>query len=73
MAKEAKFDDIIKELEGIVEELENGDIDLEDSIEKYSKAMKLVKECDTKLKTIEDKVAKMVDNTGTLVEFKENE
>ena len=44
--KEAKFEDKIKELESIINELENGEIDIDTSIEKYTKAMKLVKECD---------------------------
>ena len=38
------------------EELEKGDIDLDSSIEKYTKAMKLVKECDTELKNVEEKI-----------------
>ena len=42
--KEVKFEDKIKELEEIVNELESGEIDLDSSIEKYTRAMKLVKE-----------------------------
>lgn len=57
---EQKFEDKVKELETIINELENGEIDLEDSIEKYTKAMKLVKECDEKLKSIEEQVNKMI-------------
>ena len=38
--KEIKFEDNLKELETIVNELENGEIDLDNSIEKYTKAMK---------------------------------
>lgn len=57
---EQKFEDKIKELESIIDELENGEIDLDESIEKYTKAMKLVKECDEKLKNIEEQVNKMI-------------
>ena len=57
---EQKFEDKVKELETIINELENGEIDLEDSIEKYTKAMKLVKECDEKLNSIEEQVNKMI-------------
>ena len=39
--KEIKFEDKIKELEKIVVELENGEVDLDDAIDKYTKAMKL--------------------------------
>ena len=50
--KEIKFEEKIKELETIINELESGEIDLDTSIEKYTTAMKLVKECDEKLKNI---------------------
>ena len=65
-----KFGEKVKELESIIDELENGEIDLEESIEKYTKAMKLVKECDEELKSVEEKVNKIVLENGTLEEFK---
>ncbi len=68
--KKQKFEDKITELEAIINELENGNIPLEDSIEKYTKAMKLVKECDEELKSVEEKVNKIVLENGTLEEFK---
>ena len=49
--------------------LENGDISLDDSIKKYTEAMKLVKECDSELKNIEDKVNKIVNENGKLEDF----
>ena len=64
-----KFEEKIKELENIINELENGEIDLEDSIEKYTKAMKLVKECDEQLKTIEENVNKIVKENGKIEDF----
>ena len=67
--KEVKFEDKIKELETIVNELESGDIDLDSSIEKYTKAMNLVKECDEKLKNVEEKVNKIVTENGSLENF----
>ncbi len=72
MAKEkdnVKFEDKIKELEDIVNELESGEIDLDSSIEKYTKAMKLVKECDSKLKNIEEQVNKILNENGELEDF----
>lgn len=68
--KEIKFEDKIKELETIVNELESGDIDLDSSIEKYTKAMSLVKECDEKLRSVEEQVNKIVTENGNLEEFK---
>ena len=64
-----KFEEKISELEKIINELETGNVDLEDSIEKYTKAMKLVKECDEQLKNVEEKVNKIVAEDGTLKDF----
>ena len=69
MAKEKTFEEKIKELETIVNELESGEIDLDSSIEKYTSAMKLAKECDEKLKNVEQQVNKIVSENGTLEEF----
>lgn len=67
--KEKTFEEKIKELEIIVNELESGEIDLDSSIEKYTAAMKLVKECDEKLKNVEGQVNKIVAENGTLEDF----
>ena len=64
MSKEVKFEDQIKELEKLIDELESGEIDLDQSIDKYTKAMSLVKECDKKLKSIEEQVNKIVTEDG---------
>ena len=70
MAKaEMKFEDKLKELEKIVNDLESGEIDLDSSIEKYTQAMKLVKECDEKLKKVEEQVSKIVTENGDLEDF----
>ncbi len=57
---EVKFEDKLKELEKIVDELEKGDTSLDDAIDKYSKAMKLAKECSEKLKKAEENVNKIL-------------
>ena len=67
--KEPKFEEKIAELEKIIDALENGNIDLDESIEKYTKAMKLVKECDEKLKSIEQQVNQIVSENGKLEPF----
>ena len=67
MAK--KFEDKVKELEEIITVLENGDVSLDESIKKYTEAMKLVKECDDELKTVEDKISKIVSENGELKDF----
>ena len=68
-----KFEDEVKELEEIVSTLENGDVSLDDSINKYTEAMKLVKECDDELKNIEEKVNKIVNENGELEDFEVKE
>lgn len=73
MEKKVKFEDKIKELETIINELENGDVDLDESIKKYTSAMKLVKECDTELKSVEKQVSKLVEENGLEKEFEIDE
>ncbi len=72
MAK-VKFEDKITELETIISELESGNTSLEDSIEKYTKAMKLAKECDEELKAVEDKISKLVLDNGEVKDFEVSE
>lgn len=67
--QEAKFEEKLKELESIIADLENGEIDLDQSIEKYTRAMKLVKECDEKLKSVEEQVSKLVTEEGEIQDF----
>lgn len=69
MEKKVKFEDQIKELESIINELENGEVDLDTSIEKYTKAMSLVKSCDEKLKKIDEQVSKLVTENNTVEDF----
>ena len=69
MKKEVKFEEQIKELESITNELENGEVDLDTSIEKYTKAMSLVKSCDEKLKKIDEQVSKLVTENNTVEDF----
>lgn len=73
MAKEVSFEENMKELELIVKELENGDTKLDDAIEKFKKAMTLAKECDEKLKNAEENISKILNDDGTLSEFKVEE
>ncbi len=59
-----KFEEKITKLENIIAELEGNNSDLEESINKYTTAMKLVKECDEQLKTIEKNINKIVTENG---------
>ena len=69
MAKEEKFEEKLTELEKMVNELEKGDVDLDDAIDKYTKAMKLAKECSSKLKSAEENVNKILTENGKEEDF----
>ena len=63
------FEENIKELEQIVHDLESGNVMLDDALEKFNKAYKLSKECDTKLKEVSESVNKILTEDGKLEEF----
>lgn len=67
--KELTFEEKIKKLESIVTELESGEVNLDDAIEKYTMAMKLAKECSDKLTEVSDKVNKIMLENGKLEDF----
>ncbi len=67
--KPMKFEEKIETLEKIINELESGNTSLDDSIAKYTEAMKLVKECDLELKNVEEKVASIILENGKVEEF----
>ena len=57
--KELSFEESLKELENIVDQLESGDIDLEKSVKLYEKGMLLKKNCEDKLKKVEMQINKI--------------
>jgi len=73
MAKEVKFEEKLQNLEEIVKELEEGNVDLDDAINKYTEAMKIAKECSEKLDNATKAVNKILKENGELEDFKEME
>lgn len=73
MAKEVKeektFEESLVELESIVKELESGNVDLDQAINKYSDAMKLAKACSDKLNNATLKVNQILKENGVLEDF----
>lgn len=63
------FEEKMKKLENLISELEKDEVNLEDSIEKYTEAMKLIKECDSELKKAEEEIVKIVKEDGTTENF----
>ena len=73
VAKKESFEDKIKKLELIVSELENGEVDLDSAIDKYTEAMKLSRECSLKLNEVSEKVNKILNSEGKLEDFEVKE
>ena len=57
--KDLSFEDSLKKLEDIVEQLESGDVDLDKSVELYEKGMNLKKICEEKLQKVENQIKKI--------------
>lgn len=67
--KEQTFEESLESLEKIVKDLENGDVSLDDAINKFNEAMKLAKFCDEKLKVAEENINKVLTKEGKLEDF----
>ena len=70
MEKELTFEMAMKRLEEIVNKLESGTVALDDSLKLFEEGIKLTKYCETELKNIENKAAKILDGAEEK-EFKE--
>lgn len=74
MSKNEKtFEEKLTELETIVKELENGNVDLDSAIKKYTEAMNIAKECSLKLDSAEKAVNKILNENGKLEDFNAEE
>lgn len=58
------FEAALRELKEVVQRLETGDVDLEDSIEIYSRGTQLKQHCEAKLKAAQAKVEKLIPSEG---------
>ena len=66
--KQIKFEEAIQRLEEIAKDLESGNLNLDDSVEKFEEGMKLSKECTKILNEAEKKINILIDNDGELKE-----
>lgn len=64
-AEEMPFEEAIEELEGIVEDLEDGDLPLEDAMDRFERGLGLVKACRSKLEQAELKVEELLEDGQT--------
>lgn len=62
MATEKKFEEMIQDLEKISQELETGELTLDESMEKFEEGMQLSKKCSEILENAEKKITILIKN-----------
>jgi exodeoxyribonuclease VII small subunit len=67
--KEYTFEEAMEELEKIVDKLEEGDVPLEEAIDRFQEGMKLSKFCHDRLQKIETQMEKILQEDGNLAPF----
>lgn len=60
----SSFEDALAELERIVEQMESGDLTLEQSLEAFERGIKLTRECQRALSRAEQKVQTLIEQNG---------
>jgi exodeoxyribonuclease VII small subunit len=58
--KEVPFEVVLQRLEGIVGQLEKGDVSLEDSLKAYEKGVQLVREAEKRLEGMEMRIEELL-------------
>jgi exodeoxyribonuclease VII small subunit len=66
-----RFESALEELEQIVEQLESGELSLEDSLSAFEKGVRLVRFCNQKLNEVEKKIEMLVRDKEGKLELKE--
>lgn len=62
------FEELMQELENIVQELEKGDLNLDDSVAKFEEGMKISKECNKILDSSVKRISILLENNGDVTE-----
>ena len=65
-AKKQTYEENIEQIDEILEKLENEELSLDDSIEEYEKAIKLIKDFEKLLEIGEGKVLKVLEKNGKI-------
>ena len=71
--KEKQFDESLKELEAIVGKLEQGDIPLEEALDKFQEGISLSRDLKKKLQNAEATLAKIITEDGSEEVFEKSE
>ena len=66
--KSVNLEKALAELEKLVEEMEQGDLSLEESLKRFEKGIALTAECQQALQKAELKVQELVEKNGKLLE-----
>lgn len=69
--QEKKFEAALEELEQVVEQIESGELSLEDSLAAFEKGVSLVRFCNQKLNEVEKKIETLVRDKEGKLELKE--
>ena len=62
------FEDSMKKLEEIAAELENGELNLDESVSKFEEGMKIAKQCNNILETAEKRISILLEKDGKIEE-----
>ena len=68
MKENINFEDAMKELEKIAEDLEKGNLSLDESVSKFENGMKLSKKCSDLLDSAEKKITMLINDNGKVKE-----
>ena len=73
MGKEMTFEEKISRIQSTVKKLEQGNLNLQESIDLFKEGTQLVKECQDYLKKTGLEIKKNIDETGATEDMKEPE
>jgi len=71
--KKTSIEDTLAQLETLVEQMESGELSLEDSLAAFERGIKLTTECQKTLKAAEEKVQKLISATQANTPASEDE
>ena len=66
--KEINFEEAMQQLESIANQLENGNLNLDESVKKFEEGMELSKKCNNFLEKAEKKITMLINNNGEIKE-----
>lgn len=66
MARVKTFEENLAEIDEVISRLENGEMELSESVKEYEKAMKLLKKSSDILEKAEGKIMKVIEKNGEI-------